>query len=486
MKDKNFRKEMYKGTAWSLADNFIRQLMTFGIFIVLARLLEPEIFGLLSVSILIVQIFRVVTYDSIATAILRKADPSNLEYNTAFWTCIGLSIPAFVLLFISAGLIEQLSGTKGLAEVMRAMSIIILTSGLTRIHEVWLTHRFNFRSLTIRSTASTAMGGIAGITMAFKGYGVYSVVGQQVIASFTELILLWFITPWRPKAEFSKGSFYEMVSYSKHVALTSITNMINQNSDIAFITYYLGAAATGIYTTAKRIPNTLNSVLTTSLVRVSLPAFSKLQDDDESLRSTYLSSTAVTALITAPIFTGLAILSKDITLLMLGPKWLDAVIIMQLVTIVGFLPSIGQYNQNIMLVRNKPQWQAKLRIIYAATDFVFFFLFTRYGLIYTAIAFTVRAIGLYPLSVWYAIRLIGVSWRSYVKALFPSLFSSAIMALILIGLSLLMRNMNIYFRVGTLIVTGLTSYTAVCYFVVPVSYRETASALIQSKIFKRK
>ncbi len=474
MAAKSVGKEMYKGTVWSLIDNFVRQAITFIIFIFLARLLNPNIFGMLTVAMLIVQVFKSVVFDSVATAVLRKAEPSDIDYNTAFWFCQILSLPAFLILFFFADYLENFIGTEGLGVVIQATSVIILTSGVTRIHEVWLTHRMDFKTLAIRSSISVTLGGIAGVVLAMKGYGIMSLVVQQLSASLIELILLWSITPWRPKAQFSQKSLSEIFHFGKHVALTGITNFANQNSDTFFVTYYLGSAATGIYSTGKRITSTLNTVISSSLLRVSLPAFSKLQNDDEQLRSTYLNSTALTAMITAPIFAGVSVLSRDITLIMLGEKWLESVPIMQIVTIIGFLTSIGYYNQSIMLVKNKPQWQTRLTLLYAISNVTAFMIFTRFGLFYTALAFSLRALLLYPVSAWCALTLINLKSTTYIKSLLPSLFAASIMGVVMISLSTQIQHLPIIARLILLTVAGALSYAAVLYFIIPTHYKEYA------------
>src|SRR5690606_11915777 len=119
-----------------------------------------------------------------------------------------------------------------------------------------------------------------------------------------------------------------------------------------------------------------------------------------------LDTTTITAFITAPLFGGLRVLSKDITLFFLGEKWIASAPVMQIVTLTGFLFSIGYYNQSVMLVRNKPEWQTKLTILYAITNIIAFVLFARYGVVQTALAFALRALLLYPISVWCALTLI--------------------------------------------------------------------------------
>lgn len=467
-------KEIYKGTIWSVVDNFFRQGLTFIVFIILARILEPKIFGLLTVALLVVNLFKSIVIESIATAIVRKAKPSLTDYNTGFWLCNILSIPTFCLLFVLAGNAEEWMDLDGLEKTLKGIGFIILISGLSKMHEVWLTHKLDFKSLAIRSTISVIVGGIVGITLALKGYGIEAVVGQQLTISLMEMILLWTITPWRPGFELSKGSAKEIYNFGRHVALTSVTNFANMNSDAFFVSYYLGSTATGIYYTGKRISTTLNAVLSSALMRVSLPAFSRLQDDDDELRKTYLNSTALTAMVTAPLFFGLAILSEDITLLLLSEKWIESVPIMQILTVIGFLSSIGFYNQSIMLAKNKPEWQTRLTLLYAVSNVVVFVIFTRYGLISTALAYSGRALFLYPISVWCAITLTNISWIRYLKALFPSLVSAGIMSATVLVMSDILGDVIIILRLIVLIVVGAISYGIALYILVPKKYKDFA------------
>jgi len=485
MEPVTIKKAIYRGTIWSLIDNFARQMITLAVFIVLARMLAPSLFGLLATAILIVQGFKAIAFDSIGTALVRKKAPTDIDYNTGFWTCVGLSVPAFLILFFLGPLLESWLDAPGLSQVVRGVSLMILCSGLSRIHEARLTHEMNFRPLAIRSFISVVAGGAVGIGMAFNGYGVESLIAQQIVTSLCEFILLWTLSKWTPSFQVSRASFMELIHYSKYVSTTAATNFANQNSDIFFVTYYLGAAASGFYATGKRITNTLNIVISTALMRVSLPAFSRLQDNEAQLRSTYLHSTALTAMVTAPMFVGLAILSHDVVLLLLGEKWLPSVPVMQIITIIGFLTSIGYYNQSIMLVKNKPQWQTRLALLYAVTNIAAFVVFTRYGLVFTALAFSLRALLLFPVSVWCAITLISVRWRDYVAAVMPSLVASAFMAVVVLFASTTMTETSVIVRLPLLIAVGVVAYAVLLYFVMAREYRNLVVEFAAKYVMRR-
>lgn len=485
MSEKNIGKKIYKGTIWSILDNFVKQAFTFIIFIILARLLSPKTIGLLAFAMLFVNIFRNVIFDSIATAIVRKSNPDNHDYNTGFILCIAVSVPAFALLFFGADLLENQTNSEGLSAVIKGTSFILLTSGISRMHEAWMQHQMNFKALAIRSSLSTFSGGILGIILAYKGFGIYSLVAQQVGTAVLELILIWIVTPWKPKLKFSYPAYTEIRNYGKHVALTGLTNFANQNSDAFFVTYYLGATATGIYSTGKRVISTLNTVIAASLLRVSLPAFARIKDNNEELKNTYLNTTGITALFTAPLFAGLSVLANDITLFLLGEKWMDSAAVMQVVTVIGFLFSIGYYNQSVMLVKNKPEWQTRLTVLYAITNIIAFILFTKYGVIYTAIAFSARALILYPISVWCALTLLNCSWKDYLLKLIPSLNATVLMTTVIYICSIYISSYTLWLRLLILIITGIISYTIFIYFFIPKLYKDNIKAKFANKFGKR-
>ncbi|HCD4117603.1 TPA: oligosaccharide flippase family protein, partial [Klebsiella pneumoniae] len=187
------------------------------------------------------------------------------------------------------------------------------------------------------------------------------------------------------------------------------------------------ATPAGLYSVGKKLVNTFTTVLSSAFMRVSLPAFARVKSDGDKLRNHYLNATYFTILLTAPVFFGLSAVSYDVTFLVFGEKWIDAAPIMSIVSFVGCLVSIGYYNHNIMFACDKPQWQSRLTLCYAITNIIFFIIFVRFGIIATAIAFTLRTVLMYPLSVWCAITLINVKWTTYIRSIIYPLISASIM-----------------------------------------------------------
>src|SRR5690606_15607994 len=152
----------------------------------LARLLDPELFGVLAAAMLFIQAFNSIIFESISTSIIRKKEVLEEDLNTGFWLCVSVSIPAFLLLFFAADFIERLMEIENLSLVLKGLSFIILTGGLSKMHEVWLIKRFNFKALAIRSAISVILGGTVAIYLAIEGYGIESLIAQHLVTIATQ------------------------------------------------------------------------------------------------------------------------------------------------------------------------------------------------------------------------------------------------------------------------------------------------------------
>ncbi len=448
------------GAIWSLLANLFSQIITFVIFLVLARLLSPDLYGVLSVAIMVSMFFRTVFFDSLATSIVRKKAPSDEDYNSLFFLCNFIAIPGVVIVWFFADFFEHIMGIHGLAEIIKGTCIIIVTSGLSRTHEAWLTHNLLYKTLAIRSVVSITLGGITGIYFAWKGMGIISLVLQQVVTNVTAMIMLWITIPWKPSLNVSKQSMKESLSYSKHVGLSGLTNFLNQNADVAVISYFLGATASGIYFTGKRIVNTLNTVLSFALSRVSLPAFSRLKDKLPEFRKRFLNAVFFTISVTAPAFIGLSYLSYDLTSLLLGNKWMDSVPIMQIVSIAGLVTSIGYYNNSVMFARDRPDWQSRLTLLYAISNLAVFLIFVHFGVVAVAFSYTVMTILLYPVSGWCAITLLDISWKTYMAQITKPIVGAAVMVLFLWGVDSVFQLSVGWIKVIVDVIAGAAFYTA--------------------------
>lgn len=453
-------RSIVSGVIWSTIDSAVGQALTLVIYVIMARLLSPQILGIVATGALALDLCRAVLIESIAVAVQARPQPRDEDYNASFWLIAGFSLLAALLLFAASDPLEHYSGLKDISIVLKGFCIVVAVQGLSRTHEAWLTRNQLFRSLALRSLLSISIGGAVGIGLASQGYGVLALVGQLVTTSLTSLVSLWSLTPWRPGLRFSRKTAFDLLSYARYVALTGVTNFANANSDLIFVTWYTGAAGAGFYSLAKRLVNAVSSVIGNALNRVFFATIAGLQHDREASTATLLSFVMYTSLLTAPIFAGIAALSADIVPAFFGAKWLEAVPLLSIMSVTGFLTTIGLYNHSVILAFGKPHWQTWLTFIYAISNIAIFFIAAPFGLIAIAVGYVVRALLLYPLSAGASLRILSFTVRRYAAALLPALTGSAVMAAAVVAASHVLPPLSPWLRLAI-----LTALGAIVYFV---------------------
>ena len=234
------------GAIWITVEMVSIQLVSIVVFAVLARFIGPAQFGLMSISYVLVYSTRWIVFENIATAISRKARPTELEFTTAFWMTLGASLVSFVAFEGLTLVADKVFRTPGLAEILRPMGVILIGMGLSRTHEVWLSRHFRFQSLAIRAAVAAVVGGAVGVGCAMAGLGVWALVAQQMAMALTALACLWLATPWRPTLNFCSDTAKDVVHFVRDTSGASLLNTLNESVDTVMVAAFFGAESVGL------------------------------------------------------------------------------------------------------------------------------------------------------------------------------------------------------------------------------------------------
>lgn len=419
------------GAFWSLLNQLAGQLLTLIVFLITARFLSKEVFGYMATAMLCVEIFRQVVIESIGTVFVAKRAPTDRDYSVGFTIIFIFSCIASILLFFSADLISNIFSQTELKNIVQLMALVIFILGLSKTHEIRLTKEYQFKSLAFRSILSITIGGAIGIFLATEGYGVLSLVAQQIITSTLSLAFLWSVTKWRPSFYFDAEKYKDIFKSAKFIALNAVAGMAGGQSDVFLTSYYLGAANTGVYNSAKRLFTAAVLVICTGLNNVALPVFSDSSESTENLKRVFYTAVRLTSLLTAPLFLGLAVLSDDFVNVLLGAKWSEAAPVLAILSLTGYTRSITQYCSNITLVLGKVHWQTILGFVDAAVNVILLMIFARYGIISVAAAFVFKSLMFVPIITAQALFLLRGKFKEYLFEILPSLAVAIAMAVII-------------------------------------------------------
>ena len=195
MSQQSLKDKTIKGTAWSAIDNVTQYIVTFVVSIVLARILSPDDYGLLGIIGIFTAVCKAIINSGFTTAIMRKKDPTDDDYNAAFIINMALSLLLYIIVFICSPFIAHFFSREELVALTRVASLAMIIGALALVQQTRLTKRIDFKTQTKITFYSSIISGAIGVAMAFLGFGVWALVAQGLIAQLIRTVLLWYFSP---------------------------------------------------------------------------------------------------------------------------------------------------------------------------------------------------------------------------------------------------------------------------------------------------
>jgi PST family polysaccharide transporter len=432
----SLRDQAVNGLLWSFLDRWGGKLFAFVIFLVLARLLDPAAFGLVALATVFVSFVQVFVNQGFAEAVVQRHDLEPAHLNTAFWTNMGMGVVMTLLGVLGAGPVAALFGEPALAPVVRVLSLAFLLSALNGVQTAVLKRDLAFRALTVRTLSANAVGGVVGVSMAFGGYGVWSLVAQQLVGKAVEVVVLWRASGWRPGTEVSREHFGDLFAFSSNVVGINVMNFLNRRSDDLLIGYFLGPVALGYYTVAYRILRTLLDVLTSVTRQVAFPVFSRMQREPARARAAFYKATQYTAFASFPVFFGLAATAPEVLPVVFGEQWAPSVPVMQFLAVGGALVSITAFNGDVLLGMGRASWGLRLSVGRGVVNVAAFAIAVHWGIVAVAAALAIRVYAFFPVTAWVMRLLIGLEYGVYLRRLAVAFSGSLVMSAAVVALRL--------------------------------------------------
>lgn len=353
-----------KGARWGFIENISSMAITFAVSFVLARwFLGPEEYGLIGCLTIFIAISISLIDNGFSAAIIRKPQPSREDLSTTFITNFTISILCFGILFFCAPLVADYFNEPKLTGLLRALSFVLIANALSIIQRVLIVKAIDFRRLTICSVTSSLLSGVVGIGMAFRGYGVWSLVGQQLAKQISNSIMLWILGKWRMELRFSVRSFRELFAYGSNVMLTGLLDTVFKNIYYPVIGKCFSASTLGQYTRADQFANVTSNNLSQIVQRVSFSVLAKTQDSDERMRNAFRTIIKVTTLVS--FFAGfwLCAVSHPLVVGLIGAKWAESAGILSIISLAGMFYPLNALNQNILQIKGMMKLYFSLEIL---------------------------------------------------------------------------------------------------------------------------
>ena len=422
MPEDSLKDKTVKGVGWSAIDNVAGYAVSFFIGIILARLLSPEDYGLLGLIGIFTAICNCFIYSGLSSALIRKKDVTDDDYNTVFIFNLVMSIVLYGVMFLAAPLIADFFGRQELVALTRVSSLGMIIGALSSTQRTRLTRRIDFKSQAKITVASTIVRGTVGITTAFIGWGVWALVAQELASGITQTCLLVYFNRWIPSLRFSFPIFKDLFGYSSKLLASGLLDTIwNQLYQVVIGKFY-APATLGQYTRSTMFSGLLSSNLTSVVQRVSFPVLSQIQDEPERLKDGYRRIIRTTMFITFCATLMLAAVAKPMILVLIGEKWLPAASFLQIVCFGSMLYPLHAINLNMLQVKGRSDLFLRLEIIKKCFAVGPLLLGIFYSIYWMLIGSVFTGFIAYYLNAYYSGPLLGYSIRAQVKDILPSFF----------------------------------------------------------------
>jgi len=423
----NLYKKAINGIAWTTFQSIGVQISSLVIFLVLARLLAPEDFGLVAMANVSIAFFGLLTADSLSAAIIQREHLDKEHYDSVFWLNTFLGLLVGICVYLSSEYIAHFYKQPELERIIDVLIICLICRSFSSVQISILRRELNFRSLAIRTLVGQPIGGIVGITLAFKGFGVWSLVIREVIVSLIQLILVWISSDWRPGLRLSFRHLRELLSFGISMMGAGWVSFLNKRLDNFLIGYALGAIALGYYTVAKRLITILTEFLSSSINKVAWPIFARMKTDHEKLKHAFYQSTQLKNLVVFPVFLGVSAVAPELVLSVFGDKWQPSILLMQGLAILGLLKSILSYQENLMVALGQAGWRLALQFTMAIANVIAFIIAVEWGILAIIISYIAVAVTLSPLWTFGVYRCANIEITTYLSQYVASFVGSVAM-----------------------------------------------------------
>ena len=353
MAEQGLKDKTIKGVGWSAVDNVASYFVSFLVSIVLARLLSPDDYGLLGLIGIFTAISATITTSGFGNALIRKKGATEDDYNTVFIFNLVVSIVLYGVLFLCAPAIARFFNRDELVALTRVSSLSIIVGALALTQRVQLTKRIDFKTQTKITLIAAISSGIIGIVMAVCGFGVWSLVAQNLTKSLIDMVCLWMFNHWIPRFYFSKASFKELFGYSWKILLSRLLNTTWKELYQVVVGKFYTPATLGQYTRAKGFAQLFSSNLTEVVQRVTFPVLSEIQDDKTRMVAAYRKMIKTTMFVTAICMFSVGAVAQPLIYCLIGSKWHEASTYLPFICVSMSLYPLNAINLNMLQVQGR-------------------------------------------------------------------------------------------------------------------------------------
>lgn len=422
---------------WRLAERFGAQGVSFIVSLILARILDPDVYGTIALVIVFTNILQVFVDSGLGNSLIQKKDADNQDFSTVFFFNTAMCLILYALMWFMAPAISRIYHREELTLIVRILSLTLILSGLSNVQQAYVARNLLFKRFFFSTLGSTVISAIVGILMALRGYGVWALIAQQITSSVGNSLILWFTVRWRPVSSFSMNRLKVLYRFGFHILSSRLVDVVYNNLRQVLIGKIYTFTDLAYYNRGLQIPNMIMSNVNTSLDSVLFPVMSRSQEDIEGVKRMTKRAIELGSFMLWPIMAGMIGIAEPLIRLVLTDRWITSLPYLRLFCVFYAMYPIHTPNLNAIMAVGRSDYFIKMEYVKKTLGVIILITTIKKGILPLAIGVCVEGIVTTYVNAYPNKKLIGYGYFQQLMDILPHLILSLVMGMMVYLVSFL-------------------------------------------------
>ena len=436
MNKKVGKQKVLSSMFWKMIERLSAQGIAFVLSIILARLLMPEDYGIIALTTIFIRIANVFITSGLGAALIQNKDVSDVDYSSVFYLSFAIACIMYVGIFFAAPSVAEFYEEPDLVGVLRLLCLTLPMGALSSVQNAIVSKKLLFRKQLYVTLISVIISGTTGIFMAYKGFGVWALVTQQIVLQSVTILSMTFIVKWWPKLLFSISRIKVLFSFSFKLLISSVMEVLFNEVRGLIIGKMYNSTMLGLYNRGRKLPERIMMSVNSTIQAVMFPTLASHQDDKVSVKKIVKRTIKLGTYIVFPVMMGMAVVAEPMVSILLTDKWLPSVPYIQIFCASCALWPIHTTSLQVLKALGQSGKYLKLEIIKKVIGIIFLLASIPFGVFYMALSVPITGVIAVFVNASPSRKLINYMFKEMIKDILPALILSVLMGagVLLLGL----------------------------------------------------
>lgn len=422
--------------SWKFAERISSQLVSFVVSIVLARILAPSDYGAIAMVMIFVTLANVFVEGGFSSALIQKKNADKLDFSTVFYFSVFFSVVLYAVLYIAAPYISRFygEGYEILTPVLRVIGLQVIVYGANSVQQAYVSRKMMFKKFFWSTLIGTIVSAAVGLIMAYSGYGIWALVGQQLTSAITNTVVLYMVTRKLPGLMFSFQRLKGLFGYGAMILGASLLVSLFLDLRSLIIGKIYSAKDLAFFDRGRQFPNLIVTNINSSVGAVLFPKMSQEQDNKERIKQTCRNSIRFSSFVMMPLMLGLAACAEPFIRLLLTDKWIECVPFLQLFCVIYMFYPMHTANMQAIKALGHSGTFLKLEFLKKSLELIGLLLVMNISVTAIAINMAVLTTLFTFVNAFPNIKLLNYTFKEQMKDILPPIAMSVFMAVIMFSI----------------------------------------------------